>query len=228
MYEGPQLGDAGKGGKILVVEDDSSLVSEVEELDLNNLPIQSIFWPGWNRDSQSPDGGTDLSSVAHTAGVPVLRPRRVLSVSGIVVGRGLPISIQDIVGRVNELPFPAGSIFVGDKPLPKGFWLCTRGGGSVERGILKVFDTAKAAYRFHVSFTTKIIRDWSSYIIHRNLGGRVPDIVVDDRNRKKIQDVMALPYSTDQINASGIDVNANGFCKVGMYPTVDFASKLVL
>lgn len=209
-YEGPRL-DGGGGTPIsLIVEDDTSLATVIEEIDLNGAVIQAIYRK--NIPNKKP------KDYPYTVGMSVLRPRRVLSISGYIIGRKPSSDIREAVGKVNITNWPTGSIFAGDKPLKSGFWLCTRSSAHIETR-KNPFDPQYQMYRVSASFTTNVGKDWSSYGIYKNYAGRFPKELVTKQTAKQVSDLKAREYNRNQITIENGGVN--GFVKVGLY---DYAS----
>lgn len=216
QYEG--IGSAGGTGQaILVVEDDTTLATEMEEIDLNGFPIQAIYrFTPEKVDNEPSHPSIDTPK---TASIPVLRPRRTLNVSGILLGRKLPQSwARQAVGQVNAEQWPSGSLWDGDKPDKPGFWLCTHVSASVDRYKYQTFDNKFLPYKIRLSFQSKVFRSWTSYAIYRNHAGNVPNDLA--RQAAAWKAIVEGDYSIDQLNVQ--NGGANGLVAVGMYRTAHF------
>jgi hypothetical protein len=223
VYEGPALGGGtGGSGAVLIVEDDSHLVTEIEEVDpATGLAIQTQFTVKEDVIDSLSGYRTlrDSAPAVHTCPMPTLRPRRVISVTGIVVGRKQQaVWSQQAIGQVNESPWPSGSLFNGDSPYPRGYWLTTRVSARAERGILKVFDAPAMNYRVSASFESKVYRDHSQYGFHRNIRGQIPKEIA-----KYAADIKALiespyEYGIKNLNNGGV----NGFVRRGAFRLANF------
>lgn len=232
VYEGPSLAPNGGTWAALVIEDDTTLASEITELDGEQYPIQAIFWAAKYAPATGNQANIESDKTppaAHTTPMNVLRPRRTLSVSGVIVGRKPSIRSQQLVGTVNAQAWPSGSLFSDDQPLPSGYWLCTRASCRLERpgviGRLPDIDPKIMPYRFSMSWMTNIRKDWSNWGIFKNLAGKVPQSI-SENEKPAIDALKRRPYYYGQYNAGKIDENANGIVKVGLYPTEDFSQIL--
>lgn len=231
-YEGPTLGIVNVPA-VLVVEDSSSLATESTELDGDGVPLQVIFKYQAARAHPDPElPPTEEKQIARTATIPILRPRRQITVSGILLDRKQPSAwSKAALGTVNDVPWPSGSLFKGDEPLPKGFWLVTGVSATVERarGAPVFADSKKfpANYRVRATFLSKVRRDWSAYEFYRNPQGNVPresgssEKVIQQNTRNRNLAIARLVKAEYQY---GQDQSVNCFTKVGPYPLVSFLS----
>jgi hypothetical protein len=209
VYEGPS--DDGQIEALWVIEDRSTLTQEMEEIDQDGRPIQVIFESTRSVTIERSSGpATYTEPVRHpfTAGVPVLRPRRILSVSGIIKGRPGE-AILDALGSVNQ------NTWQGKDP---GYWLCVEASAAIQlRSLSGGIAPEDAWYRVRAEFMSKVRRDWSSFAVYRTPYGHIPKELSEPGETASRLAVINGPYSTGQDNTS-----ANGFAKVGMYPFNDF------
>ena len=129
--------DPGSGGAIRwVVEDSSTLASDHSELDVLGEPLHMLHGPapGAGAPGGAFPGGVNMSlgPVPYPFGLNILRPRRVLSVNGYLIGKPDAV-VLDALGCVNDRPWPTGSLFRNDPPKRMGAWLCSEVTSSVER-----------------------------------------------------------------------------------------------
>jgi len=188
-----------------LVEVSSSLQMETEQIDTLGNPIQTIYIPDGGENSDNPAG-------RFTADMSVLRPRKVLTITGVASIGGF--AFEDAIGKVNAKPWSGFR-----KP---GFWLCT----DVQSKMLNAFpqygSSASFIYSNRASFTSKVIRDWSHFAIHRGPTGRIPKDMTKPGTTAKIQQlVYKTDYNVGQItpnDAGGV----NGVVKAGLYELADF------
>lgn len=233
-YTAPQ-NDPGSGGQAVrwVVSDDSSLASEHTELDPLGEPLHCKYNPPNAAGPAVPagafPGGINLSigeGIAYPFSLNPLRPRRVLAVSGYLIGRP-DGAVLNAEGCLNDRPWPTGSLFKNDPPKRRGCWMCSEVSSGVERpGLLpKILPTQ--LYRVSARFTTKgkLIddkgrfagdKDWSDWGVHHNIMGRIPQDMVDPAQVGKVKKLMAAPYEVGQ------DHSINGYTRVGMFGLYDF------
>jgi hypothetical protein len=217
-----------------VVEDDSTLASESTEIDLLNEPLHADYMPPAAA-AAAPSGAfpggimQDASAMPYPFRANVLRPRRVLSVHGYLIGKPGAV-VLDALGCVNDRPWPTGSLFRDDPPKRKGCWLCSSVSAEVERPGISPIVLPKQVYRVAASFTArgKMVdgsgelrgdRDWSQWGVFHNFLGRIPRDVID--NFKAVQVLAAAPYQVGQITGQKKGA-VNGYCKAGNYPVYDF------
>lgn len=234
-FTAPQS-DPGSGGQALrwVVEDDSSLASEHTELDPLGEPLHCKY----NPPNAGPaaaipaggfPGGVNVSigeGIAYPFSLNPLRPRRVLSIHGYIIGRPAG-AVLDADGCLNDRPWPTGSLFKDDPPKRMGCWLCSEVSAGVERpGILpKILPTQLT--RVAARFTTrgKLLddkgrfagdKDWSDWGVHHNIMGRIPQDMVTPGEVAKVKKLMAAAYEVGQNHT------INGYTRVGMHGICNF------
>lgn len=200
-----------------LIEDDSTVTNEIEEMDLNGQPIQTWFRAGVSPFLPGPALGSgpkgranwlrEANIATFTGQVHVQRIRRALSVHGYISGRpGEGVLLAH--DCVNEKPWQG---------LKRGHWLCTRVASAAE-GVGLLFDHRQSTFRVSARFETKAIRDWSHFLFHRNVVGKVPSEMTGPEYAAAILKIVNQPYRTDQ------DHSVNGFTKVGMYYVADFGA----
>lgn len=210
-YEGPPH-MSGSWQSLLVIDDGTTMATEMEEVDQFGKVIQAQY-------RHLVEEGDDELSVVKTGAIPVLRPRRRLTVSGLVYSRTAPSAwARSAQGQVNDAPWPTGSLWSEDAPDPRGYWLATSIDASTDWYYRhsQVFEPKLAPYRIRCTFESKIYRDWSHYVIYRNHRGNVPKEMGGDALAAQIRGLMDKPY------APGQDTSVNGMTKIGAYKVCSF------
>lgn len=204
-YEGPTPESSGGGNKVRwVVEDDTTLTSEVETFDFEGEFLHVKYTYG--------QGGVVVSAseenfAAHPFDANVLRPRRRISIHGYIIGRPSE-EVLDAVGTVNS------KAFFGKK---KGYWLCTNAGARVEHNAPTALgQTDTQLYRVSAAWLTKVHRDWSHYAYFKDITGRVPKELLTKEARKIIKENIETDYEPFLRKNT-----PSGFARVGMYKTAD-------
>lgn len=217
FYEGPSTSEGPNGGAaILVIEDSISLVTEQTQVDPTGAVLQAKFTiEGTSDGSSSPQ---DISTVK-TGTVPVRRPHRILTVSGLLFGRNKPAAWnRSFGGRVNSNPWPTGSLWADDSPDPRGYWLCLGVSAGVDRYKYQVFEDAKTRpYRVRASFETRITRDWGEMLFYRSPAGFVPKEVGNTPAKAAaIKALIQGPYLPGQQEVGGFPGGVTKCCDYDM------------
>lgn len=212
FYEGPSHNEGPNGVAILVVEDVISLCTEQTQVDPTGAVLQASYTiQGTSDGSSSPqDTGT-----VKTGSVPVLRPRRTLTVSGLMFGRTKPAAWnRTFGGRVNANPWPTGSLWADDTPDPRGYWLCNGVSAGVDRYKYQVFEDAKTRpYRVRASFTSRIVRDWGEMLFYRSPAGFIPkDVGNTPAKAAAIKALIESPYEPGQKEVGGFPGGVTKCC----------------
>lgn len=202
-----------------LVEQDSSLQVESEELDLNGMPVQTIFTEDVTGYSDLPPDLSTLNKInssngkpthvygIHVAELPVLRPRETVSITGYTFGMSRAY-VKQALGKVNAKEWSGYGV---------GFWLCTRASAKAENAMAINNNPRKQMYRVQAQFSSKVVRDWSHYAIHRQMNGKISPKMLGAQAAQLMKKlVYGTPYSTNQ------DHSLNGVVRAGMYNVADF------
>lgn len=180
-----------------VIRDDSRLSS----VRVNKVPgLNQIIKVGFDGTIK----GRRISVLEQTADMDMELPIRELSAVATVLGTPAT-NPNTLVGSVNS------STFYG---LPTAYWKLVEGG--TERNVYQGYSIVFATLQ------TRVLTDWSEYLFA--VDPKTGDAAYDE---SQLPAISALAYVRGVMNPSGASgCNTCGICRVGPYPTANFATTL--
>lgn len=186
------------------VVDDTVLAEEMTEINDGGGPIRAKFTPPPTTTTPGFSPAVGGPPPLYFYGpVPRLRPRRTLTVTGLVT-RPPKGDILDAIGCVNS------QVWEGKRP---GWWLCTR--ARAEAHLFTKQLVAESGFQprgmsVTYGFASRVRRNWMEFFGYRDHQGKLVNI-----SQKAVYDALAGEYQYDQIEFEKFSI-------IGNYPMLDF------